>query len=321
MNRLSRRREREAKALEQRLVWIVGGPRTGSTWLLDLLTYPLTHAHTPTGAAIRNVDTVLRPFAIPINEPYLGAHLAPIETIHPLGIFTPAEIKEGDPSYFFSREFEPAWRPGLRSMILDRFGAQATALAAEHQLSDPLVVVKEPNGSQAAPLIASALPGSRLIYLMRDARDVLESLVDAVTPGSWLAGGLDTDALATEHGRLEFLRRHAWLWLHRTTMIERAMASHPPELSFTVRYEDLRADTEASLATVVEWLGVEAAPGFLAETTRANSFESFPPEATGRGKATRFAEPGHWRQGLGEPEKAVLGDILGPKLRDLGYAV
>ncbi len=258
---------------------------------------------------------------MPINEPYLGAHLAPIETIHPLGIFTPAEVREGDPSYFFAEEFETVWRPRLRTLILERIGAQADLAAGEHSLKDPLIVVKEPNGSQAAPLIASTLPGSRLLFLLRDARDVLESLLDAVSPGSWLAGGLDTATVASPGGREKFLSRHAWLWLHRTTMIERALAAHPAALQMTVRYEDLRAETEETLGRIVKWLGVEADPPALAEAVHATAFESLPADARGRGNATRFAEPGHWRRGLSDSEQALLNEILGPKLRDLGYAV
>jgi hypothetical protein len=319
MTSLRRRRGTSGGDLEGRLVWIVGGPRTGSSWLLDLLTYPLRAAPTRTGVALRDPTTDLRPFALPINEPYLGAHLAPIETIHPFGVFTPAEVRDGDPSYFFAPEYEAVWRPRLRTLILDRLAAQADAAADEHRLREPWVLVKEPNGSQAAPMLASTLPRARILFLLRDGRDVLESLLDAVRPGSWLAGGLDTDLVETPEGRLEFLRRNAWLWIHRTTMIERATEQHDPELRLTVRYEDLLENTATALTPILDWLGVEAGEPFLRETVAANAFEGFPAEATGRGHASRFAQPGHWRDGLSGAEQALVNELLGPKLRGLGY--
>src|SRR5213595_3914797 len=104
--RRGRRRAGHLDEVELRLVWILGGPRTGSTWLLDLLTYPLTpSAETRSGVALRPSPTDVRPVALPVNEPYLGVHLAPIVTVHPVGILTPAEVREDDPSYFFDESY------------------------------------------------------------------------------------------------------------------------------------------------------------------------------------------------------------------------
>ncbi len=301
------------------MVWILGGPRTGSSWLMNLITHPLVAVAAGSGSAPRPGQSGATAYAIPINEPYLGAHLAPIETLHPVGVFTPAEVREGDPSYFFSPQFEAVWRPRLRELIVARIGAQATAAAAEHGLINPLVICKEPNGSQAAPVIASTLPGCRLLFLVRDGRDVLDSLLDAVAPGSWLAGSLDTEAVATPAGRLDFLRRNAWLWLHRTTMIQRAVGAHAPALTHTVRYENLLADTPATLGAIAGWLGANPGESALAEAVQANAFAALPAEARGRGKASRFAEPGHWREGLSKDERELVNEILGPKLDELGY--
>jgi len=43
----------------------------------------------------------------------------------------------------------------------------------------PTVVVKEP-GSHAAPLLAEPFPAAKLIFLLRDGRDVVDS-----RPGAW----------------------------------------------------------------------------------------------------------------------------------------
>jgi hypothetical protein len=311
-----------AAGLEDRLVWILGGPRTGSSWLLDLMTYPLTaDSDAACGASMRDGTTGVRPHAIPINEPYLGVHLAPIVTIHQLGIFTPAEVREGDASYFFDERYASAWLPHLRRMALDRFAAQADLAAKEHGLDRPLVVIKEPNGSHAAPILMSTFPRSRLLFLLRDGRDVLDSLLDAVSPGGWLAGGPDTASIVAAEGRIEFLRRSAWLWIHRIIMIQRALAAHPSELSLTVRYEGLRADPARALREIAAWLGLELGEGAVREAAAATSFDAYPPEVKGRGKPLRFASPGHWRESLSEAEQEMIMEIMGAKLAELGYDV
>lgn len=308
--------------VESRLVWILGGPRTGSTWLLDLLVYPLTHdARAASGAALRSHETRIRPAAVPVNEPYLGVHLAPIVTVHSVGVFTPAEVRENDPSYFFDERYAQAWRPQLRRLILDRVAAQAELASREHDLDRPLVVVKEPNGSHAAPILMSTLPRSRLLFLLRDGRDVLDSLLDAVAPGGWLAGGPDTEGLASAEGRIDFLRRNAALWVHRMIMVQRALAAHPPELKMTVRYERLRAEPSARLAEIAAWLGLELDEAALAEAVAATSFEGYPSEAKGRGKPLRFASPGHWRESMSVEEQAAILEIMGGTLEELGYEV
>jgi hypothetical protein len=311
-----------AAGLEDRLVWILGGPRTGSSWLLDLMTYPLTaDSDAACGASMRDGTTGVLPHAIPVNEPYLGVHLAPIVAIHQLGIFTPAEVREGDASYFFDERYASAWLPHLRQMALDRFAAQADLAAKEHRLDRPLVVIKEPNGSHAAPILMSTFPRSRLLFLLRDGRDVLDSLLDAVSPGGWLAGGPDTADIASAEGRIEFLRRSAWLWIHRITMIQRALAAHPSELSLTVRYEGLRADPAATLGEIAAWLGLELGEVAVREAAAATSFDAYPPEVKGRGKPLRFASPGHWREGLSDAEQEVVTETMGAKLAELGYDV
>ena len=54
------------------------------------------------------------------------------------------------------------------------------------------------------------------------------------------------------------MRRNSRLWVNRTLAVERAYEAHPPELRITIRYEDLRADTLATLRPLVDWLGVQS---------------------------------------------------------------
>jgi Sulfotransferase family len=305
-------------------VWILGGPRTGSTWLLELLTYPLTpSADSPSGAARRG-NSAVRPFALPVNEPYLGMHLAPIVSYGRGGVFTAAEAREllgPDPSYFFAKHYAGVWRPQLRRLVLERIAAQVEVACREHRLVRPLVIVKEPNGSHAAPILTATLPRSRVLFLLRDGRDVLDSLADAESPGGWLETGPDAAGVGPAKDRIEFFRTNAWLWVHRIVCVQQAVAGHPPELSKTVRYEDLRPNPASVLRDIVTWLGVKVDETAVSEAVAATSFEHYPPEAKGPGKPLRFASPGRWRESLSQAEKETILDAMGPKLEELGYEV
>jgi hypothetical protein len=153
-----------------RLAWIMGSSRSGSTWLLRML------------ADTGDVAT--------IDDPHIGHHLGVWRPI-PLAwaaasevpeLTTLTDVKRGKPDYFFSDRYREAWMPALRDLVAVRFGAQAADLAAERSLGEPMVVVKEP-GSHAADLLLDLFPKSHLIFLLRDGRDVVDSWVDAYQSG------------------------------------------------------------------------------------------------------------------------------------------
>ena len=143
--------------LESRLVWIFGSPRSGSTWLMNLIG--------------------IHPQAGSINEPLIGVNVAP---------FMP-EILSRDPlrygaalrdraEVFFSDQYASVWRPLLRKLILGRFAVHGDS---------QVMVVKDPNGSQGADVIMSTLPRSKFIFLLRDGRDVVDSEVASLQPRAW----------------------------------------------------------------------------------------------------------------------------------------
>ena len=106
---------------------------------------------------------------------------------------------------------------------------------------DPEVVIKETNGSHAADLVMAMLPVSRLLHLVRDGRDVVDSLLDAYKPGAFMANN-QKQSFGTEELRATRMLWAARLWACNVDMTMRAIAAHPPELCRTVRYEDLLAD-------------------------------------------------------------------------------
>ncbi len=314
----------EMQELEHRLVWIVGSPRTGSTWLLRLLLYPWEVGRTPSG-----IDkSRFRPAGgnvMPINESYLPLHIGPMrEQLPPPETAEEAALllndtREADPAYFFSDEFRDDWIGPLRELVLRRFGAQADRAAAEHGLNRPLVLIKEPNGSHASDLIARLLPRSRMIFLLRDGRDVVDSMMDADSEGGWRTRTEGVSPLRTEQERLAGVRRAAHLWLIRTIATERACESLGPEQSYLIRYEQLLAETETEMTSLHRWLGMERTPAEIHRAVRANRFGSLRNRLRGRRKGVRAASPGLWRENLTAGEQAAIDEIIGAKLAQLGY--
>jgi hypothetical protein len=297
---------RGGSRFERRLVWLLGSPRSGSTWLLRLL---------------GEHDAV-----IPYNEPLIGWFLGPFTCDLPgmqpceldRSTFTMRRAQGSARYQFFNDEFEHVWRPDLRRMLNHRLLAHARRYPAKTQLSRSLMVIKEPNGSQSADVIMRALPRSRFLFLLRDGRDVVDSELASNLKGSWIsrmfAGSTGIDAAE----RRKFVEQSAYKWLWRTEVVQEAYEAHtgPKHL---VRYEDLIRDPERHLRGIYEWLGLELSDAELAATIERNAFEEMREEDRGEGQFSRAAKPGYWRESLSEDEQAVLHSVIGPKLRELGY--
>ena len=158
-------RARRERATERRLAWILGSPRSGSTWLLKML--------------------VASDEVMPSDEPNIGLHLGPFISDRP-GM-QPADFDDGNCTlyrfgrshhgYFFSDSHRAEWRGPLRTLICERY-----AYARDWKI----VAIKEPHGAQAADLISLALPKSRFLFLLRDGRDVVDSQLAGQLPGGWL---------------------------------------------------------------------------------------------------------------------------------------
>jgi hypothetical protein len=312
---------------ESRIVWIWTMARSGSTWLLQMLAHPLKldwsqDSENPLGFLAPptwqgTVD------AIPVDTTFVASHLLPLagganysEDLVPV-TFSSALGLGKRANYFFSSKYEDAWRPEVRRMMLVRFHRIVERAAARYDVKSPLVFLKEADGAHAAPLVMSMFPRSRLLFLVRDGRDVVDSQTAANQPGGWLPMG----GWTTPEERDEFIRNRARAWAGDMAAIKRAFEAHPPELRKMVRYEDLLADPAASLGALVEWLGLRRSERWLAETVEANACESLAPQKTGATKFFRSATPGAWRKSMTAEDAAVLESIMGMKLREFGYPV
>lgn len=315
----------ESLAIERRLAWILGSPRTGSTWLLRMLVHPLELSRAPTGLRSVRGSTPPRGRAIvPINESHFPNHLTPLKEIQyrPEGgapdpsAFLKNTERRDDPAYCFSEIYADIWRPHARAMILARFQAQAERAVAEHGLdADPLIVIKEPNGSHGAVPLMELLPRARLVFLIRDGRDVVDSQLALRLTG--VRGSKSTGRYERQRGK--WMRRNAWLWVNRMNAVQVAYEAHPPELRFRLRYEDLRAEPYEHLRRLTDFLGLERDDAQLRSAVDAEAFEALPDSQKGEGRGKRAARPGLWQERFSDAEKLELAIVMNDKLAELGY--
>jgi hypothetical protein len=288
-----------------RLAWIFGSSRSGSTWLLRMLS---------------ELDRV-----VPIDDPHLGHHLGVWRPIplawatarEPPRLGTLADYKRQKRSYLFSDQFRDVWMPKLRELIAARFEAQAAEdLAEAGGIDDPVVVVKEP-GSHAADTIMELFPESSLIFLLRDGRDVVDSWLDAYRDGTWATeeGAYPLD----EAGRPALIRWQSSVWLHRTEVVQQTYARTDPSRRVLIRYEEMREHPVDALRAISALLGIEVGRERLEAIAAANEYSRVPQSAKGAGHEVRQAKPGGWADHMTPEEIRDMHEILEPKLRELGY--
>jgi hypothetical protein len=289
--------------LETRMIWIFGSGRSGSSWLMRLL-----QPHHQVAV---------------LDEPALGEHLVQLRSRSDpekgLRLFHYNDVRSEDPSYFFCREYADFLRPLLRELVLARFNHHLERILSAPSLPPGLrVVIKEPNGSHAADLIMSLVPGSSLIFLVRDGRDVVDSALAATLGESW--GGEQYGHSVSAERRLHNFQFWANLWVHQMSAVQRAYDAAAPERRILVHYEQLLTDTEGTLAEIMDHFDLEIDEDQLKARVAAEAFDAIPPEDRGPTKPARAATPGLWREHFTDDEQRLMETIMGEKLRELGYS-
>jgi hypothetical protein len=221
------------------------------------------------------------------------------------------------PDYALSRAFQDLWRPELRRFALVRLRAVLERATARFPVDDdPAIVIKDVGASHAADITMSLLPRSRFLFIVRDGRDVIDSLLHAAQPGGWFAR-IAKPLISSDEDRLDFIRERATDWACWIDSCQRAWAAHPPELRRMVRYEELLADAAGELNSLCRWIGVDRRRAAIEAAVSANTFGASQP--TGPGEVARAASPGLWRQNLSSEEQQIAEDVMGERLADLGY--
>jgi ribosomal protein L34E len=289
---------------ESRLAWIFGSSRSGSTWLLKMLS---------------DLEGV-----VPVDDPHLGHHLGVWRPIplawatsdDPPQLSTLLEIKAEEPGYFFAERYREAWSGPLRELITARFEAQAPEAGVADPAQAAAFVVKEP-GSHVAPFLAELFPQSKVIFLLRDGRDVVDSWLDAYSDGSWaIPGGAFP---VNEDGRIPLIKWLSEVWAYRSRAVKQAYDTRADADRIQIRYEELRSETEVCMERVCAMVGIEA--GRVPEVVESHRFEKLPRAERGQRSFTRQARPGGWRDNLSAAERKAMHAAMGEALVEFGYEV
>lgn len=267
-------------ALDKQFVFIVGAPRSGTTWLERML------GEHPMVASI--------PHELTLFSKYLASGVRHFqqETFHR----DQGDWVQGLPVLFTQEEFDHGLRR-ITDTVYQRVLAQRPT--ATHILD------KHPHFARCLPLIDRVLPTSRIIHIIRDGRDVAVSTMSTkrrlghgqanVEGASRVWHGCVTDARA--YGRV----------LGESRYME-------------VRYEELVADTPAQLSRIFTFCGLEQDQALVAGIARANAIESKQfsrGESRMREEVLRATTSA---RNLSLKQRYLMDQSVGPLLVELGYA-
>lgn len=280
-----REREGEYQGAEQfddHIAWVTGCGRTGSTWLSEML---------------GEISSIRR-----WHEPYFGRFLKHIHE-------RPADRERA--TSFFASEFDHVWMQGLRNLFHEMV-AQRYPRIGEHSL-----IVKEVNTPELFDWILPLFRSSRMILLIRDPFDILDSYLSLQKPGSWNSefGEAEESNIA---GRAEHSATHIseTLW-HAYRAFER----FPDSQKLLVRYEDLLADAAPVLIACSRLVKQDISEEQARAAAEKHRFDKY--EKTGDLEFRRFGRAGSWQtSGNFTDEITEIADrILGPLRAKLGYVV
>jgi hypothetical protein len=265
----------------ENIIWIFGSGRTGSTWLGrmmgDLEDHSLWH------------------------EPYVGEIFG---TAYYIRAWDRQREREG---YILSRAYKQVWLRSVRDLILD--GARA-----RYPDTGGYLVIKEPHGSIAAPLLMEALPESRMVFLVRDPRDVAASRLDAHKKDSWTQKlrGRNEETLA-DRDPDAFVKAAAGMYLQDIEKVQQAYNAFDGRKAL-VKYEELRTDTAEELMRMYSKLGIPVAEEQLRRVVEKHDWENIPEKRKGAGRSHRKASPGSWREDLTPEQVTIVEKITAPVL-------
>ena len=272
----------------ENVVWIFGSGRSGSTWLSAMMEDIDGHALW--------------------GEPWVGAlfgnyyYRAVDERLHK------------DPQFILGLHRE-TWIGSIRHLVLNSARANFPALK-----KGEFLIIKEPNGSTGAPLLMEALPESRMIFLVRDPRDVVASSMDARSEGGWNYERhkdqyLKRRQVPADKNPDAFVKKRAERYLEGMGKAKEAYDAHKgPKV--VVRYEELRDDTVGTMKGMYSALGIEVDVEEIARVVEKHSWENIPEEEKGEGKFYRKATPGGWRNDLTPAQAQTVGRITAPLLNE-----
>jgi hypothetical protein len=285
--RLSARSSRAGGVDPENVVWIFCSNRSGSTWLSSMMGEVEGHEVW--------------------NEPLVGKLFGDL-------YYAGAAGHQNVKHYILGDFHKGSWLESIQSFVLSEATARFPGVAEGGYL-----IIKEPNGSIGAPLLSEAMPASRVIFLVRDPRDVAASGLDAARKGSWqyenaADRGWKREALADNQPDV-WVRRRAQNYVRHAGKARDAYEAHKgPKV--LIRYEELRDDTLGTMERLYSTLGIEVGGEELARAVEKHAWENIPEKEKGQGKFYRKATPGGWREDLTPGQVEIVEQVSAALLKE-----
>ena len=315
-------------SIEEKMVWIFGSPRSGSTWVASDILGKLP------SRALPSDDTGSRP----IDEMGLGLALGAFvfEPEHFFGIEKIESHRDPGPDFetvagrrqlsgeaIFQRHlFKNYGQPEamLSEITRDAVRDMIRQLTFQHILLHwgifdyDRVVFKAPNEGHAADLIMNALPKSRMIFLVRDGRDVIRSRFSPFA-SRVLA---ETGDAALRRAAVAYYA-HQWNW--HTDIVRRAYEAHDPNRRLCITYEELRREEWIAFWRLTNFVGATLDTAQIRKLMEDVRLENYPPETRGSHLPRQDGQIGGYRTAFSAEEQHLMTAILAENLRHFGYAV
>jgi hypothetical protein len=262
------------------IVFIVGSPRSGTTWLQRLLaSHPGVRTGQETDLFDVYVGPQLRAWHRDLDQELSGRG----------GV--------GLAGYLREEEFLSLLREYMNRLLEPMVGELKPG---------ELFVEKTPSHALFIPEIMELLPESRIIHILRDARDVVASLLAASR--SW-----------GSHWAPQGAARASGMWVRHVEAVRKAALGLKKDRFHEVRYEELHASTPETFKGVCEFLELQWDEEGIEKAVEENT-----PEKAKKQGGTRIPMGGEFarREGLyvREPEGFVRKALPGAWKRDLSLA-
>jgi hypothetical protein len=268
------------RASEERIAWIIGCGRSGSTWLAEML---------------GDLPRIRR-----WHEPYFGRLFRHLHE-------RPEELERQ--SSFYYRRHQQVWLEGVRElffrMVHDRFP----------QFGRHALAIKEVNTPEVYQWLQTLFPTGRMILLVRDPLDVLDSYLDLQREGSWNERFGDPAARLSEAN----VRRTAEHIRSSLVLAVAAYEAFPIEQRLQISYEALLEDPVPPLVACGALVGEQVDPDAARQVAEKHQFARH--KKQGPLEFRRSGKAGVWKTSenfTGEVRR-FADEILGPLRGRLGY--
>ncbi|HMR65457.1 MAG TPA: sulfotransferase [Anaerolineae bacterium] len=283
--------------LGNNLVFIVGCPRSGTTWLQRLLSsHPKIHTGQESDLFDMFVGPQLKSWNYLMNHELSG---------RPVGL----------PCYFKEQEYIDILKEYMLALLQPMIGPL-------HE--GEFFLEKTPSHALYLPEIHKLLPESKIIHLVRDVRDVVASLLAASK--SWGKHWAPKDAQSA-----------AQMWVNHVQAVRLTSKTLPKSHFCELKYEDLSADPAKVLANLFNFLGLAWNKEIIAQAIEANRLQIAAKTGGSTipvggqlsrllGAVTQEPEgfvrkgrPGAWVEDLPKEDIVIIGQIARTTMETIGY--